>query len=114
MCERSVRLKRIGVMGGLLTLFWRQGLKRPSRAVFWQQLADILTDHPLILTEYIWLLMLNEHFIDYQQMVVRQVEEQLACARTHRVHQQLAISNWPSAAGLASKKPTRRMLGDEP
>ena len=73
----------VGVLGGLLTLFWRQGFKRSSRSVFWQQLADILTNHPLILAEYIWLLMLNEHFLDYQQTVVRQVHEQLAYARVH-------------------------------
>jgi radical SAM superfamily enzyme YgiQ (UPF0313 family) len=75
----------VGVLGGLLTLFWRQGFKRSSRSVFWQQLADILTNHPLILAEYIWLLMLNEHFLDYQQTVVRQVQEQLAYARAHHV-----------------------------
>jgi hypothetical protein len=53
--------------------------------VFWQQLADILINHPLILDDYLWLLMLNEHFLDYQQTVVQQVEEQLAYTRTRHL-----------------------------
>ena len=80
---QTERTSLLTLGGGLLTLFWRQGFKRSSRSVFWQQLADILTNHPLILAEYIWLLMLNEHFRDYQQTVVRQVQEQLAYARVH-------------------------------
>jgi Fe-S oxidoreductase len=71
-----------GLLKGVLILIWRQGIKRSSRSVFWQQLADILINNRLILDEYIWLLMLNEHFLDYQQTVRRQVEEQLASMRT--------------------------------
>jgi hypothetical protein len=67
-----------GYLGGLLILVWRQGVKRPSRSVFWIQLVDILVKNPLILDEYIWLLMLNEHFLDYKETVYQQVTEQLA------------------------------------
>jgi hypothetical protein len=33
--------------------------------------------HPQVLSDYLWLLMLNEHFIDYQTCVRDQVEQQL-------------------------------------
>jgi hypothetical protein len=46
--------------------------------VFWQQLVAIVINHPMILDEYLWLLMLNEHFLDYQATARRQVEQQLA------------------------------------
>ena len=69
--------------GGVLILFWRQGIKRASRSVFWIQLVSILTKNPSILDEYIWLLMLNEHFLDYKETVFAQVEEQLAFAHSN-------------------------------
>jgi radical SAM superfamily enzyme YgiQ (UPF0313 family) len=69
---------------GLLIMTWRQGIKRSSRSVFWQQLTDILFNKPWILDEYLWLLMLNEHFIDYEKVVYQQVTEQLAISRTNQ------------------------------
>jgi hypothetical protein len=66
------------LLGGLLILVWRQGIKRPSRSVFWIQLVDILVRNRLMIDEYIWLLMLNEHFLDYKETVYQQVTEQLA------------------------------------
>jgi radical SAM superfamily enzyme YgiQ (UPF0313 family) len=71
-------MRRPGLLRGLLILIWRQGVKRPSRGVFWQQLVAIVINHPMILDEYLWLLMLNEHFLDYQATARRQVEQQLA------------------------------------
>ena len=72
------------LLGGVLILVWRQGIKRASRSVFWTQLANILIKNPSILEEYIWLLMLNEHFIDYKETIFAQVNEQLAFA--HSTH----------------------------
>jgi radical SAM superfamily enzyme YgiQ (UPF0313 family) len=71
-------IQRSSLLGGLLILVWRQGVKRPSRSVFWIQLVDILARNRLIIDEYIWLLMLNEHFLDYKETVYQQVTEQLA------------------------------------
>jgi radical SAM superfamily enzyme YgiQ (UPF0313 family) len=89
-------LQSTGLVRGVLILIWRQGIKRPSRTVFWQQLADILINHPLILDEYIWLLMLNEHFLDYQQTVVQQVQEQLGYSRARPL---LSAAGLPVASG---------------
>jgi hypothetical protein len=66
-----------GLVRGLLTLIWRQGLRRDTRWLFWRQLAAMAWSHPLGLDNYLWLLMLNEHFIDYQMLVQQQIEAQL-------------------------------------
>ena len=77
-------LQSTGLLKGVLVMAWRQGFQRPSRSVFWWQLADILIHHPRILDEYLWLLMLNEHFLDYQHTVKEQVHAQLAYSRTRQ------------------------------
>jgi radical SAM superfamily enzyme YgiQ (UPF0313 family) len=66
-----------GLLRGLLTLIWRQGLWRDTRWLFWRQLAAMAWRYPGGLDNYLWLLMLNEHFIDYQQLVQDQIEAQL-------------------------------------
>ena len=66
-----------GLVRGLLTLIWRQGLRRDTRWLFWRQLAAMAWRYPGGLDNYLWLLMLNEHFIDYQQLVQDQIEAQL-------------------------------------
>jgi radical SAM superfamily enzyme YgiQ (UPF0313 family) len=67
-----------GLMRGVMILCWRQGLVRETRWVFWRRLLQICLNHPQVLDEYLWLLMLNEHFSDYQAGVREQVEQQLA------------------------------------
>lgn len=63
---------------GVLILCWRQGVLRETRWLFWKRLAQISFNHGQILDEYLWLLMLNEHFIDYQVVIQDQVKQQLA------------------------------------
>jgi len=67
-----------GLMRGVLIICWRQGVVRETRWVFWRRLLQICLNHPQVLDEYLWLLMLNEHFSDYQAVVRKQVEQQLA------------------------------------
>ena len=50
---------------------------RDTRWLFWRQLAAMAWRYPGGLDNYLWLLMLNEHFIDYQQLVQDQIEAQL-------------------------------------
>lgn len=66
-----------GLLRGLLILCWRQGVVRETRWRFWIHLVQIALLHPQVLNDYLWLLMLNEHFIDYQTCVQDQVEQQL-------------------------------------
>ena len=71
-----------GLLPGLLILIWRQGVRRSTRWLFWRQLMGLAINHPKILDEYLWLLMLNEHFLDYQLTVRQQVEQQLEVWQT--------------------------------
>ena len=66
-----------GVIRGLLALIWRQGIRRSTRWLFWRQLLAMTMRYPYRLDDYFWLLMLNEHFIDYQSIVTSQIEAQL-------------------------------------
>jgi radical SAM superfamily enzyme YgiQ (UPF0313 family) len=66
-----------GLLRGLFTLIWRQGVRRDTRWLFWRQLLALAWCQPEILDTYLWLLMLNEHFLDYQQPMTEQIEAQL-------------------------------------
>jgi len=67
-----------GLIRGVLMLCWRQGVLRETRWLFWMRLVRIGLNQPQVLDEYLWLLMLNEHFIDYQACIRDQVAQQLA------------------------------------
>jgi hypothetical protein len=67
----------VGLLRGLLIICWRQGVVRETRWRFWLHLVQIALLHPQALNDYLWLLMLNEHFIDYQACVRDQVQQQL-------------------------------------
>jgi radical SAM superfamily enzyme YgiQ (UPF0313 family) len=83
---------------GVLILCWRQGVLRETRWLFWKRLAQISFNHGQILDEYLWLLMLNEHFIDYQQLVQDQIEAQL------RSSQFLGVDHPQPAALIAAAR----------
>ena len=51
---------------------------RKTRWIFWTRLVQISWNYSQVLDEYLWLLMLNEHFIDYQLTMREQVQRQLA------------------------------------
>ena len=87
-----------GLLRGLLTLIWRQGLRRDTRWLFWRQLAAMAWRYPSGLDNYLWLLMLNEHFIDYQQLVQDQIEAQLGSS------QFLLVDQPQSAAVIAEAR----------
>lgn len=65
------------LLWGFLILCWRQGLQRETRWIFWKHLLAICILCPHVLDEYLWLLMLEEHFIDYRDLVRDQVHKQL-------------------------------------
>lgn len=67
-----------GLIQGVLILCWRQGVVRETRWIFWRRLLQIGWSYSQVLDEFLWLLMLNEHFIDYQLTMREQVQRQLA------------------------------------
>ncbi|WP_216903986.1 B12-binding domain-containing radical SAM protein [Synechococcus sp. CCY 9618] len=70
-------LGQVKALRGVLVLFWRQGLVRPSRWRFWHHLLAVAIRRPWLLDQYLWMLMLNEHFLGYRSLVVDQVTAQL-------------------------------------
>ena len=68
---------------GLLTLIWRQGVRRPSRGLFWSCLLDTLRHRPHLLDQVLWMCLLNEHFLEYRTLVREQVQGQLRWSQAH-------------------------------
>jgi hypothetical protein len=74
---------RPAALAGLLSLLWLQGVRRPSRWLFWRHLLDTAIQRPQVLGDYLFLCSLHEHFLDYRQVVRQQVNDQLAWSRSH-------------------------------
>jgi radical SAM superfamily enzyme YgiQ (UPF0313 family) len=62
----------------LAALCWRQGLLRCSRWLFWQQLLWMALRRPQLLSDYLWMLLVEEHMLRYRAVMHREVEAQLA------------------------------------
>ena len=61
----------------VLTIFWRQGIKRNTRFQFWQQLFSIMRHNSGVFIPYLSNCALIEHFIEYRQVVRDEIEAQL-------------------------------------
>jgi radical SAM superfamily enzyme YgiQ (UPF0313 family) len=77
---------------GVLVLFWRQGIQRSTRRVFWKYLFSILRHNPKHLSYFLLICAHSEHFLDYRQIVRAQIESQLAQVLTTDPEQPLAMS----------------------
>ncbi|QZZ19056.1 B12-binding domain-containing radical SAM protein [Leptothermofonsia sichuanensis E412] len=62
----------------VLTVLWRQGVVRKTRFKFWLNLLGILRHNPAVWEHYLNVCALNEHFLEYRQIVRDQIEAQLA------------------------------------
>jgi radical SAM superfamily enzyme YgiQ (UPF0313 family) len=65
-------------MKAVLTICWRQGIKRSTRFQFWRQLFFIIRRNPAVFVPYLSNCALIEHFLHYRQIVREEVEAQLA------------------------------------
>jgi radical SAM superfamily enzyme YgiQ (UPF0313 family) len=61
----------------LLTVCWRQGVKRNTRWMFWHHLFGILKKNPGVFEHYLAVCAHNEHFLEYRQIVKDEIEAQL-------------------------------------
>jgi hypothetical protein len=59
-------------------ILWRQGIVRKTRLRFWINLAIILWCYPAVAANYVSVCAQAEHFIDFRQLVRKNIEEQLA------------------------------------
>lgn len=62
----------------LMQLFWRQGVLRPTRWIFWRNLWRIFKQKRAYLAAYLTVCAFLEHFDEYRQIVKNQITEQLA------------------------------------
>ncbi|MFZ0407051.1 MAG: radical SAM protein [Cyanobium sp.] len=76
-------LRRPQALIGMLTLFWNQGLIRKTRWSFWRYLLLTAIQRPQVLDQYLWMALLNEHFLEYRSLVRREVSDQLRWSRSH-------------------------------
>jgi len=76
-------LNRPAAVAGVLTLFWNQGLRRNSRWLFWRYLIKTVVERPQVLDQYLWMCVLNEHFLEYRSVVRKEVTSQLNWSRIH-------------------------------
>ena len=72
------RMLELIEMRAVLTVCWRQGIKRNTRFQFWRQLFSIIRHNPGVFVPYLSNCALIEHFIDYRQVVRDEIEAQLA------------------------------------
>ncbi len=77
-CKAPFRMPSLVEVRALLTIIWRQGIKRSTRWQFWRQLFSILRQNPGIWDHYLIVCAHAEHFIEYRQIVRDQIEAQLA------------------------------------
>jgi len=66
------------VIRAMLIVCWRQGVVRKTRLRFWLNLIGILRHNPRVWDHYLSICALNEHFLEYRQIVKDEIEAQLA------------------------------------
>jgi hypothetical protein len=62
----------------LAIVVWRQGIKRDTRLRFWGALLGMARHNPARFKGFISILAHSEHFLEYRQIVRREIQEQIA------------------------------------
>ncbi|MBF2079094.1 MAG: DUF4070 domain-containing protein [Synechococcales cyanobacterium T60_A2020_003] len=75
--KSSLRKVSWASIRALLIVCWRQGVMRKSRWVFWRNFLGILRHNPRVWDHYLSICAINEHFLEYRQIVKDQIEAQL-------------------------------------
>lgn len=76
-CKPPAKLPSWIDLRALLTVCWRQGIKRNTRWMFWHHLVGILRKNPGVFEHYLAVCAHNEHFLEYRQIVKDEIEAQL-------------------------------------
>ncbi|MBD2058307.1 B12-binding domain-containing radical SAM protein [Oculatella sp. FACHB-28] len=76
-CKPPAKLPSWIDLRALLTVCWRQGIKRDTRWMFWHHLFGILKHNPGVFEHYLAVCAHNEHFLEYRQIVKDEIEAQL-------------------------------------
>ena len=62
----------------LAIVVWRQGVRRNTRWRFWRALVGMARHNPARFKGFVSILAHSEHFLEYRQIVRREIEEQIA------------------------------------
>lgn len=62
----------------LLTIFWRQGVIRKTRGIFWTRLYQMYRRNPGGISSYLTTCAQSEHFLSYRELVRAEIADQLA------------------------------------
>ncbi|MBW4463976.1 MAG: B12-binding domain-containing radical SAM protein [Pegethrix bostrychoides GSE-TBD4-15B] len=62
----------------LLTICWRQGIRRETRWQFWRNLFSMMRHNPGGVSSYLAVCAQIEHFLEYRQIVRTEIEAQVA------------------------------------
>jgi radical SAM superfamily enzyme YgiQ (UPF0313 family) len=76
--KKKFQMLELVEIRAVLTICWRQGLKRNTRWQFWQQLFSMFQRNPGVVKRYLINCAHIEHFIEYRQIVRDEIEAQLA------------------------------------
>jgi len=77
-CPKRLRKVNWASIRALAIVLWRQGIIRKTRWKFWLNLFGILRQNPRVWEHYLTVCALNEHFLEYRQIVRDQIESHLA------------------------------------
>lgn len=73
----EAKLPTLVDLKALAIVIWRQGIKRDTRWKFWHHLFSIIQKNPEVWEHYLTMCAHNEHFLEYREIVKRQIEAQL-------------------------------------
>ena len=75
--QTPFKMPSIKDLKALLIVIWRQGFKRSTRWKFWHHLFSIMKNNTPVWEHYLTVCAHNEHFLQYRQIVRKEIEEQL-------------------------------------
>jgi radical SAM superfamily enzyme YgiQ (UPF0313 family) len=85
--KASLRKVSWASIRALLIVCWRQGVVRKTRVQFWLNLIGIFRQNPRVWDHYLSICAINEHFLEYRQIVRDQLEQQLEVFLTEEANQ---------------------------
>jgi hypothetical protein len=92
-------------------VIWRQGVVRKTRRAFWRNLFAIRRENPTRLSTYVAICAHAEHFIDYTQEIVAQMQSKIAAAEAARaVGQASPVAITGAGKGAPPRLATQRKL----
>ncbi len=79
--EAPAKIPSLVDLRALAIVVWRQGFKRNTRWKFWHHLFSMIKRNPAVWDHYLTVCAHNEHFLEYRDIVRREIEGQLTVYR---------------------------------